>query len=85
MQIFLTGDAWDIEATMTDRDSDKLFDVLELIAADVEAAKRDPRNRYVSSQEQWGTHIPGTHYSAFWFTNDMLRVTIIVDEHAVEY
>lgn len=85
MQIFLTSDAVDVEAAMSDRDSDKLFDVLERIAADAEEAKRDPRHRYVSSQQQWGSHIPGTRYTAFWFTDDMLRVTIIVDESALAY
>jgi hypothetical protein len=85
MQIFVTDDALDVEAAMSDRDSDKLFDALELIAGDVEEAKRDPRHRYVSSMQLWGTHIPGTRYTAFWFTDDMLRVTIIVDEAAIVY
>lgn len=85
MQIFLSDDASEVEAAMSDRDSDKLFDTLELIARDTEEAKRDPRHRYVSSLRQWGTHIPGTRYTAFWFTDDMLRVTLIIDETSVAY
>lgn len=85
MQIFLVEDALDVEAAMSDSDSDKLFDVLELIASAVDDAKRDPRNRYVSSQDVWGTHIPGTRYTAFWYSDEMLRVTLIIDENAVSY
>lgn len=85
MEIFLTDDAIEVESAMSDRDHGKLWDLLELIAANVGEAKQDPRNRYVSSQEQWGTHIPGTRYTAFWFTDEMLRVTIIVDEAAIDY
>ena len=33
----------------------------------------------------WGTHIPGTNFTAFWYTDDLLRVTQIVDETSVTY
>jgi len=85
MQIFLSDDALAVEATMNDRDYNKLWDVLEFIAADLEAARTDPRNRFISSRNEWGTHIPGTRYTAFWFANDAIRVTLIADETLTEH
>ena len=85
MQIFLSDDALAVEATMNTRDYNKLWDVLEFIAADPEAARTEPRNRFISSRKEWGTHIPGTRYTAFWFTDDAIRVTLIADENLTEH
>jgi hypothetical protein len=82
MDIFLTDESLAVEASMSDRDSEKLYAALQDIAADVEEAKRDPRHRYVSTYTWWATHIPGTRYTAFWYADDMLRVTLIADEDA---
>ncbi|MDQ1075079.1 MULTISPECIES: hypothetical protein [Microbacterium] len=81
MHIFLSDESLAVEATMSDRESDKLYDALERIAADVDEAKADPRNRFISSRSWWSTHIPGTVYTAFWFSDDMLRVILVANEN----
>lgn len=85
MDVFLTDDAKAVERAMSDREYNKLWDALELIADEPEEAKRDPRHRYISSSQEWATHIPGTRYTAFWYTDDMLRVFLIADEDAIEH
>lgn len=85
MDIFLTDESLAVEANMSDGDSDKLYGVLQTISADPESAKHDPRHRFVSTFALWATHIPGTRYTAFWFTDDMLEVTIIADEDATPH
>lgn len=45
---------------------DRLWDVLDRIRADPEEAQHAPWSNYVSSQDLWGSKIPGTDYTVFW-------------------
>jgi hypothetical protein len=61
------------------RTFDRIFDLLELLAADpVEAKVR--RGNYVSTRDVWGTHVPGTDYTVYWRTDPEVFVVYLVRE-----
>ena len=82
MDIDFTTPADAVEGRLHDTDRfayDRLWDVLERIAVDVDEAKH--RASYVSTFQWWANQLPGTDYTVYWHTVDgKLMVTQILSE-----
>ena len=60
---------------------DKIWDVLEKIDADPTEAQHAPWTNFVSTQDLYGTKVPGTTYTVFWrVSGDVLDVRLIVED-----
>jgi len=61
---------------MTDRESDKLWSVLDRIQEDPAEAKHAGWTKYVSSRSVWASAIPGTSYYVYWAVDEQGVVTV---------
>jgi hypothetical protein len=67
--------------TLTARAWDSLWDLLDRILADPEAAQHAPWASYVSSQRMFGSKIPGTDHTVYWWLDgDLVRVPWILKD-----
>lgn len=48
------------------KEYERLWEVLDRICADPQEAQHASWTNYVSSQDLWGSKIPGTNYTVFW-------------------
>lgn len=70
MNVSFANDAGDVVDQLPDHVYDRLWDVLDKIVKDPEEAPHAAWSEHVSSQNLWGTKIPGTDYSVFWRIED---------------
>lgn len=85
MHVEMTDEARAVEQRFyDDRNSkayDRLWDVIDAILADPEAALHAPRAHHVSSFNLWGSKIPGTDWTVFWrIADDALQLVYIFED-----
>lgn len=57
---------------------DKVWDIIEKIESDPVEAQHAGWTNYVSSQDLYGTKVPGTDYTIFWrVSEDVLDIRLI--------
>jgi hypothetical protein len=83
MHVDFDQDAAQVAARLSSHAHDKLWEVLERILEDPEAAQHAPWASYVASHRLYGSKIPGTSWTVFWrpdFDADLLLVGPIADD-----
>jgi hypothetical protein len=58
------------------REYERLWELLDRIRNDPEAARHARWSQYVSTYSLWGSHIPGTEFTVYWRVESHAFLTV---------
>ena len=81
MDVIFGPEARVVLDALPDREYHAIWDALDRILLDPEAAKAAPWASYVGSKRVWGEHVRGTDWSLYWdVENDQLQIHWLLRE-----
>jgi len=81
MDVQFSAEAQQIEEEMYARASneyERLWELLDRIRNDPEAARHARWSQYVSTYSLWGSHIPGTEFTIYWRVEPHPLLTVVL-------